>query len=151
MHATDHSPQFDELSERSARALLARNHVGRLAFSFKNRVDIQPIHYVYDDDYLFGRTSVGSKLVTLAHHPWCAFEVDEVHGLFQWESVVVHGSFTMLDPKVGSSSLYLRALDRLQRLIPGALSSRDPVPERAILFAIHIDEISGRAARPAAD
>ena len=151
MHATEHSPHFDELSERSARALLARNRVGRLAFAYKNRVDIQPIHYVYDDDYLFGRTAVGSKLVTLAHHPWCAFEVDEVHGLFEWVSVVVHGSFTMLDPKVGSSSLYDRALDLLQRLIPGALTSRDPVPERAILFAIHIDEIRGRSARPARD
>jgi uncharacterized protein len=151
MHATDDSPRFEELNERSARALLARNHVGRLAFAFKNRVDIQPIHYVYDDDYLFGRTSVGSKLVTLAHHPWCAFEADEVHGLFQWESVVVHGSFTMLDPKVGSSSLYMRALDLLRQFIPGTLSSRDPVPERAILFAIHIDEISGRSARPARD
>jgi uncharacterized protein len=151
MHATEQSPRFEELSERSARALLARNHVGRLAFAYKNRVDIQPIHYVYDDDYLVGRTGVGSKLVSLAHQPWCAFEVDEVHGLFQWESVVVHGSFTMLDPKVGSTSLYDRALDLMQRFIPGTLSSRDPVPERAILFAIHIDEIRGRSARPARD
>ena len=151
MQATEHSPRFGELSEQSARALLARNHVGRLAFAFKNRVDIQPIHYVYDDDYLVGRTGVGSKLVSLAHQPWCAFEVDEVHGLFQWESVVVHGSFTMLDPKVGSSNLYLRALDLLERFIPGTLSARDPVPERAILFAIHIDEIRGRAARPPRD
>ena len=151
MNATDRTPQFSELSEKSARALLARNHVGRIAFSYRDRVDIQPIHYVYDHDWLVGRTGVGSKLVSLAHHPWCAFEVDEVHGLFQWESVVVHGSFTMLDPKVGSSSLYLRALDLLERFIPGTLSSRDPAPDRAILFAIHIDEIRGRSARPARD
>jgi hypothetical protein len=42
---------------------------------------------------------------------------------------VVHGSFTMLDPKVGSSSLYLRALDRLQQFIPAR--SRDAIPRRA--------------------
>jgi len=151
MHATDHTPRFADLSEQSARALLARNHVGRLAFAFRDRVDIQPIHYVYDGDWLVGRTVIGSKLVTLAHHPWCAFEVDEVHGLFHWDSVVVHGSFTMLDPKVGSSDLYLRAVELLQRFIPGTLSSHDPVPERAILFAIHIDELRGRSARPAGD
>ena len=151
MQATEHTPQFADLSEKSARALLARNHVGRLAFAHKDRVDIQPIHYVYDDQWLIGRTRVGSKLVSLAHQPWCAFEVDEVHGLFQWESAVVHGSFSMLDPKVGSSSLYLRALELLQRFIPGTLSAHDPVPERAILFAIHIDEIRGRSARPASD
>ena len=63
MYATDPSPRFADLSERSARALLARNHVGRLAFAFKDRVDIQPIHYVYDEKWLIGRTGVGSKLV----------------------------------------------------------------------------------------
>ena len=151
MNATHHTPQFSELSERSARALLARNHVGRIAFSFRDRVDIQPIHYVYDDDWLVGRTGVGSKLVRLAHNPWCAFEVDEVHGLFHWDSVVVHGSFTLLDPKVGSSDLYTRALDLLQRFVPGTMTDRDPAPERVILFAIHLDEIRGRSARPPQD
>ena len=151
MNATHHPPQFSELSDRSARALLARNHVGRIAFSFRDRVDIQPIHYVYDNEWLVGRTGVGSKLVKLAHNPWCAFEVDEVHGLFHWDSVVVHGSFTLLDPKVGSSDLYSRALELLQRFIPGTMSDRDPVPEREILFAIHLDDIRGRSARPAQD
>ena len=151
MHATEHIPQFSELSEQSARALLARNHVGRIAFSFRNRVDIQPIHYVYDGSWLVSRTSVGSKLVSLAHQPWCAFEVDEVHDVFHWDSVVVHGSFTMLDPEVGSSDLYSRALELLQRFIPGSMTDRDPAPERVILFAIHIDELRGRSARLASD
>ena len=151
MTATDVTPRFSERSESQARALLARKHVGRLAFSFRNQVDIQPIHYVYDENWLVGRTEIGSKLVKLAHHPWCAFEVDEVHGLFHWDSVVVHGSFTMLDPKVGSSDLYNRALHLLRRFIPGTLGEDDPTPQRAILFAIHIDELRGRSARPADD
>jgi uncharacterized protein len=151
MHATDPTPQFSELSEHAARALLARNHVGRLAFTYRDRVDIQPIHYVYDREWLVGRTCVGSKLVKLAHHPWCAFEVDEVHGPFHWDSVVIHGSFTMLDPKLGSSDHYKRALDLLRRFIPGTMSEGDPVPERTILFAIHIDDLRGRSARPADD
>ena len=90
MTATKVAPRFSDLSEANARALLARNHIGRLAFSYRDRVDIQPIHYVYDQEWLFGRTGMGSKLVMLAHHPWCAFEVDEVHGPFHWRS---HGSF----------------------------------------------------------
>ena len=151
MHATDHAPRFADLSERSARALLARNHVGRLAFAYRDRVDIQPIHYVYDEEWLMGRTGIGSKLVKLAHNPWCAFEVDEVHGLFHWDSVVVHGSFSMLDPQVGSTDLYHRAVELLQRFIPGTMSPADPAPDRSIPFAIHIDEIRGRSARPVDD
>jgi uncharacterized protein len=148
MHAIAATPRFSELSEKSARALLARNHVGRIAFTYHNQVDIQPIHYVYDEAWLVGRTGVGSKLTRLAHRPWCAFEVDEVHGLFHWDSVVVRGSFTMLDPELGSSDLYSRALEKLQRFIPGTLTERDPAPERVILFAIHVDELHGRCARP---
>jgi nitroimidazol reductase NimA-like FMN-containing flavoprotein (pyridoxamine 5'-phosphate oxidase superfamily) len=151
MNATASTPQFSELSEKSAHALLARNHVGRIAFSFQDQVDIQPIHYVYDERWLLGRTAVGSKLMRLAHRPWCAFEVDEVHGPFHWDSVVVRGSFTMLDPELGSSDLYSRALVKLRQFIPGTLSEHDPAPERVILFAIHIDELHGRCARPGAE
>jgi nitroimidazol reductase NimA-like FMN-containing flavoprotein (pyridoxamine 5'-phosphate oxidase superfamily) len=148
MTATKMAPRFSDLREADARALLARNHVGRLAFSYRDRVDIQPIHYVYDNEWLLGRTGIGSKLVMLAHHPWCAFEVDEVHGAFHWDSVVVHGSFTLLDPKLGSSDLYQRAVERLQQFIPGTFTDDDPAPERVIPFAVHIDELSGRSARP---
>jgi nitroimidazol reductase NimA-like FMN-containing flavoprotein (pyridoxamine 5'-phosphate oxidase superfamily) len=43
------------------RELLTRNHVGRLAFSFHDRVDIRPIHYIYHDNWLYGRTSQSDK------------------------------------------------------------------------------------------
>ena len=72
------SPIFRELSNSECRTLLGRHSVGRIAFSFHDRVDIQPIHYAVSGDWLYGRTSRGSKYLTLAHNPWCAFEVDEV-------------------------------------------------------------------------
>ena len=139
--------RFADLDERSSRAFLARNHVGRIAYSLHDQIDIQPIHYVYDDQWLVGRTQVGSKLAILAHHPWCAFEVDEVRGLFEWDSVVVHGSFSILDPETASVDRYTRALAKLRDFIPGALSDDDPTPQRLILFGVHIDSIAGRSAR----
>lgn len=139
--------RFTELDERSSRAFLARNHVGRIAFSLHDQVDIQPIHYVYDDEWLVGRTQVGSKLASLSHHPRCAFEVDEVRGVFEWDCVVVRGSFSILDPETASVDRYTRALNKLRAFIPGTLGSDDPAPSRLILFGLHIDSISGRAAR----
>src|SRR6266498_5822548 len=56
-----------ELTEDEIQALLTRNHVGRIAFSFHDRVDIRPIHYVYRDNWLYGRTQPSDKLVTLRH------------------------------------------------------------------------------------
>ena len=94
---------------------------------------------------------IGSKLVKLAHHPWCAFEVDEGAWPLPLGQRRVHGSFTLLDPKVGSSDLYARAVERLQQFIPGTFTEEDPAPERVIPFAVHIDELSGRSARPSGE
>ena len=141
-------PIFAELSHNFAYTMLKRLHVGRLAYSLHDRVDIQPINYVFDDGWIFGRTAVGSKLSKLTHNPWCAFEVDDVRGLFEWDSVVVKGSFHILDPEQGSPDRYRRALEVLRELIPGTLGPNDPAPERMILFGIHVDEMTGRSARP---
>jgi nitroimidazol reductase NimA-like FMN-containing flavoprotein (pyridoxamine 5'-phosphate oxidase superfamily) len=139
------SPTTRTLGEDEARALLARQHVGRLAFTLHDRVDIEPIHYVFDADWLFGRTSSGTKLATLLHNPWCAFETDEVTDLLNWESVVVKGTFTLLDVEIGSPDTYRRAERALKRLVPGTFTRRDPAPHRDIVFGIYAREITGRA------
>ena len=89
--ATSTGPTIRDLTPDESGALLARSHVGRLAFTHHDRVDIEPIGYISDGEWIFGRTSKGAKLSTLLHHPWCAFEVDEVRSMFDWSSVVVKG------------------------------------------------------------
>jgi nitroimidazol reductase NimA-like FMN-containing flavoprotein (pyridoxamine 5'-phosphate oxidase superfamily) len=51
-----------ELEPDEIQALLLRNHVGRIAFSLHDRVDIRPIHYAYADNWLYGRTSPATSL-----------------------------------------------------------------------------------------
>lgn len=55
-------------------------------------MDIQPVHYVYSDGWIYGRTSYGAKYEALgetAHGWWpVVFEVDEVEDLFHWRSVL---------------------------------------------------------------
>ena len=143
---TTAAPTLRSLEADESRTLLARHRVGRIAYALHDRVDIEPVHYVYDGDWLFGRTSMGTKLATLAHRPWCAFEVDEIHAMFDWTSVVVKGSFYLLDPADCSPGLYVLALEQLTHLIPGTFSPGDPVPHRTVLFGIYVQELSGRAA-----
>ena len=140
-------PTFRELTPDEAHALLAAQHVGRLAFTLHDRVDIEPISYVSDGEWIFGRTSMGTKLSTLLHHPWCAFEVDEIRDQFDWASVVVKGTFYLLDPESGSTDTYRRAERLLAKLVPGTFSAHDPVPQRDIVFGIFAQEVTGRAAR----
>lgn len=136
-------PIIRELSGIEAEALLVDNTVGRIAYAHHDRVDMEPIHYVYDAPWIFGRTSVGAKLLTLAHNQWCAFETDRIHGFFDWESVVVKGPFSPRHSPLAGWD-YERAVVALRRLLPATFTDVDPSPHRAIVFGIHASEISGR-------
>jgi nitroimidazol reductase NimA-like FMN-containing flavoprotein (pyridoxamine 5'-phosphate oxidase superfamily) len=141
------TPAFYPLSLRECQVLLARNHVGRLAFRSGPNIDIQPIGYVARRDWLFMRSAYGAKLEALAHDPFVAFEVDEVHGPFDWRSVVAHGTIYLLSPEgAPAGSDYTRALRALRRVFPSTLTIGDPVPEREIVYGLHIQRLDGRMA-----
>lgn len=135
-----------DLSREECDALLARNHVGRIAFSHRDRVDIEPIHYVYADGWLYGRTSHGTKLRALAHNRWVAFEADEIESDLAWRSVVVKGALYLLEPDGAHAEAFAKAVEVLRAIMPEALSMADPTPERTIVFRIHADQVTGRSA-----
>ena len=144
------TPMYRQLDENECEAVLSRQQVGRLAFVASNRVDIEPIHYVYRGRWIFGRTSEGAKVRALEHHPWVAFEVDEVDSPFDWRSVVVHGSIHFL-PSDGSPierEEFARAVEEIRRVAPTMLTSLDPAPHRTLVFGLYIDNMSGRTAEP---
>jgi len=139
------APLFDELSVADCERLLERTHVGRLAFALHDVVEVVPIGYHFEKGWIYGRTSPGGKLTTIDRNRRVAFEVDEVSGPLEWKSVIVHGSFYLLDPESGDET---RA--KLERIFPGAFSEADPVSFRNQFFGISIEEISGRMAKPEA-
>jgi nitroimidazol reductase NimA-like FMN-containing flavoprotein (pyridoxamine 5'-phosphate oxidase superfamily) len=136
-------PTIRVLSGEEAEALLLRNRVGRLAYSLHDRVDVEPIHYVYEAPWIFGRTSAGAKLLTLSQNSWCAFETDEVLGMWDWVSVVVKGPFSQRGSRSATWD-YDQAVLALRRLLPTAFTAYDPTPQRDIVFGVHASEISGR-------
>lgn len=148
MTTTRKAPTFFDLSRDDALDLLSRNRFGRLAFSFHDRVDVEPISYVLSGDWLYARTSPGTKLSVVKHHPWVAFEVDEVHSRTDWRSVVVHGTIYFLDPDSEADRADREAAIRILRSADAdALTSTDATPQRQVLFRIHLDEVVGRGAK----
>src|SRR5215218_9884922 len=121
------APAFRELSRDECDALLSRNVVGRIAYTFHDHVGIAPIGYVYWGDRLYLRTEPGSKLETMAHNPWVAFEVDEVEGPFDWRSVVVRGTVARLkrDGSTYDDQTYEHALTLLRGAIPQTFTKHD--------------------------
>ncbi|HEU4698419.1 MAG TPA: pyridoxamine 5'-phosphate oxidase family protein [Gemmatimonadales bacterium] len=142
--------RFRTLESAEMEAILARNHVGRIAFSFHDRVDLEPIHYVFHRGTILCRTAPGTKLTTLAHHPWVAFEVDETHDLFDWQSVVVRGSIYLLDEQGAEADVRAReeAIAQMRELLPEIFTPDDPAPFRQVILRLFPAEMTGRAASP---
>ena len=140
--------EIADLDRGEALDVLARTRFGRLAFTFRDRVDIEPISYVYADEWLYLRTSPGTKLTTLSHHPYAAFEVDEVRDHLHWTSVVVRGTVYFIDPERGGDSAaeFQAAVGVLRSVNPEVFTDRDPAPFRNCLFRMRVDEVVGRAA-----
>lgn len=140
-------PVIRDLTESEASALLDRNHVGRIAYSFHDAVDIRPIHYVRSGSWLFGRTSAGDKLTTLSHNQWVAFEVDEIEGPLNWKSVIARGTFRPLEYEGTEHDLelYERAFESVRSLYPDAFTNNDQLSFRKQIFGIYVDSLSGKS------
>ena len=144
-------PRIATMRSADCIALLERHTVGRMAYTYRDRVDITPIHYVYSDGWLFARTSDGAKMTTIRHVPWVAFEVDEIHGVFDWTSVVVHGTVYRM-PRDGApteAKQWSKGMVLLKRIVSETGTPDDPVPFRTVVFGIHVDAISGRSSSSA--
>jgi hypothetical protein len=121
-----------------------------------NRVDIIPLHYVFASGVLCGRTARGTRLEETSanfYDSWpVAFEVDEVDGLFQWRSVVVHGNFHAA--AFGDAEWQRNTRDWedavrcFRTLMPDAFTENDPTRFRDIVIRIEAAEVSGREAVP---
>jgi hypothetical protein len=140
------TPTIRELSREECESVLRVHKYGRLAFTFHDRVDIEPIHYIYDDGWIVARTGLGTKLNVMGHHPWVAFEVDDVQDMFSWRSVVVKGTAYMMEEGGTATDIAARdhAIAAFRRLLPAAFTPDDPLPSRNVLFRVHIDEFLGR-------
>lgn len=144
------TPTFRELSKEECLDVLRRNHYGRIAFTLHDRVDVEPIHYVLEGEWLYLRTGVGTKVSSLKHGPWVAFEVDEVTAPFDWTSVVVKGTVYFISGVAGvdDPEEYQKAIEVLRRLIPETMTPQDPTPVRNVILRISLNEVHGRASHP---
>ena len=144
------APLFSVLGRKACEAILARNSVGRIAFSLHDSVRIVPIHYAYSGGWIYGRTAPAGKLQEILRNRRVAFEVDEHTQLFEWRSVVAGGPLYLIEPGTTLSDrrVHAKAVSLIRQLVPSALTESDPVPFRDQLFRIRVAEIAGRASGP---
>jgi nitroimidazol reductase NimA-like FMN-containing flavoprotein (pyridoxamine 5'-phosphate oxidase superfamily) len=139
------TPRIRQLNQRQMEFVLSRNHVARVAFLKDERIEVQPIHYVFADA-IYGRTSFGTKYLAWLDAPEIVFEVDESEGLYDWRSVIVRGTVSLLSSagSAGASARYGLAIAALRALDDRALTDDDPTNQRTAVFRIDAVEMSGR-------
>ena len=87
---------IQELTRRASLDLLARTHLGRLACAQGTQPYVVPFYFVYDNDCLYGFSTVGQKIEWMRANPLVCVEADEVVSPEQWVSVIVFGRYEEL-------------------------------------------------------
>lgn len=138
-----------ELSREESLAILAKHHVGRVGITFHDLLRLKLCNYVYSEGWIYARTELGEDLVMAEHHPWAAFEVDEVDGILDWRSVEVWGGVEFLSSDVQSPDWFEfeNAVRLFRAAVPEILTADDPMPQRIHLVRIHTDNVMGRESR----
>jgi nitroimidazol reductase NimA-like FMN-containing flavoprotein (pyridoxamine 5'-phosphate oxidase superfamily) len=138
-----------ELDSDSMKALLARHHVGRMAYSVHDHVSILLLNYVYSDEWIYARMEAGPELIAVLHNKWVALETDEAEGLYDWRTVTVHGFVQFLrdGQSAKESGEFAVAVKLIQSVVPSVLTPADPMPGRVQIFRIHVDRIAGTESR----
>jgi Predicted flavin-nucleotide-binding protein len=82
-----------QLNELQVEALLHKEIVGRIGCHTKDMVYVVPISYVYDGECIYGHTYDGLKTQTMRKNPQVCFEVDDLHDMGNWQSVIAWGVY----------------------------------------------------------
>jgi uncharacterized protein len=109
--------EIQDLSEKEIAALLERVGYAHLACCVDDRPYLVPVHYVYDDRFIYIYTTEGKKFDIIRANPNVCLQVEEVTDNHHWQSVIVEGI---------ARELAAGARDRAMKLILAANPTLTP-------------------------
>jgi len=140
-----------ELTSGEIDGVLRREAIGRIGCYAFGRPYVVPITYAYDGVAVYGHSREGLKLRMMRSHPTVCFEVERFESPSSWQSVIVLGTFSELEPPEAEIAMELLRR-RLAPLVASATSAPDgPLHASGMpwsVFRILLGERSGRFERP---
>ena len=142
---------IQELTRQESLEVLARTHLGRLACARGMQPYIVPIHFAYQNLWLYSFSVLGQKIDWMRDNPLVCLEADQMRREV-WATVVVFGRYEELcdTPEFRSERKF--AFNLLQhramwwehggvKKMPGSAPASVPV-----FYRIKIEQITGRCA-----
>lgn len=145
-----------KLNRKQIDTVLHSQVIGRLGCSAHDKIYVVPTTYAYDGTYLYGHTIEGQKIEMMRQNPHVCLEVDVIHSMAHWQSVIVWGTYEELKGQAAEDALQ-ELVVRVQPLLTSETSrprhgldrSGDIRPsQKTVIYRIKVEEATGRFERP---
>lgn len=143
------------LSPEQIESVLRGQKIGRIGCYADGKVLISPLMYAYDGSTIYGHSDEGLKLQMMRKNPNVCFEVEQTASLSNWQTVVVWGTFELLndDKDIAHAKKLLREQFNFEEHDPTRPSARmfEPtstaVEMKSFIFRVKIQEKTGKFER----
>lgn len=143
------SMEINEMTSDECRLFVAGASLGRLGCSYENQPYVVPIHFAYEEDYLYVFATFGQKVKWMRANPKVCVQTDEIRKQSEWISVIVYGEYEELpEPQYTSERKHASSLlaKRYQWWL-NALGERQlrvgDSPIEPLFFRLHVQSMTG--------
>jgi nitroimidazol reductase NimA-like FMN-containing flavoprotein (pyridoxamine 5'-phosphate oxidase superfamily) len=148
------------LNSSEMESLIHREFVGRIGCHANDMTYIVPVSYAYDGEYVYVHTEEGLKLDIMRKNPRVCFQVDDMHDMANWQSVIAWGNFEEVKKEQerahGIGLLMNRVLpfihSEIMHISPHwPFPSNEPENIKGIIFRIRLTKKTGRYEKSTAE
>jgi len=133
---------INQLGERESKALLSVEWTGRLGCSDHGKPYIVPVHYLFDNDYVYVQSPPGHKIDVLRDNPNACLQVDEVRDDAHWRSVLAFGLYEEVKDVKERERIMADMFKRWPRTTRIEPQTKKAAPD-TIIFRIRVTDITG--------
>ena len=139
--------EVSDMTRAEMDALLARARYGHLGVSRDGHPYVVPMHYAFDGRDLYFFTTEGTKTEYIAANHEVCFQVEEVNGPEDWQSVMLTGRAELLKEPQDLERAMLLVSERNPSLSPALSHTRIGAwtrLSRIALYRLRPDAVYGR-------
>lgn len=144
-----------ELNATMLEDLLKTQLLGRIGCHADGLTYVVPVHYVYEDPYIYAHSGGGLKVALMRKNPEVCFEVDQVADFFNWQSAVCWGTFEELTGVEETQQAMQKLIDRIEPYLSKAedahpshgiadMASEIGTTKELVLYRIKLTKKTGR-------